>query len=702
MIDEHATTATIAQDGRHRCAGCGRPFTSKTLFDVHVSRCVVTSARPAPPPLEKKGRAFGQRVTLDQQAQRHRLVEEAKARLAAAVAPYETPALSEGSSTALADDAPSVRAGRSEGGEAPSASARSSSSGKRRQTTPKGRGATLPALARATPPPTFVESAPPAAHPTSSTTPAVPSTRKPRPDLDELDAYLIRTHETHTAKQQAVDLGRTYSYVVARRMTLARRGRLDLKRARYAQELRDWTEAEETYLREHIGALSFEEMGRHLGRTAVSLIVHSKRCGITRADRKANRDTLNAYDVGKILGQDPSQYVLREIIAWGLLRATRHPWLRANGRNGRAMQWAIKREDLVDFLIDYPWQYDHTRITDPFFRRVADEAWNRDPLYTTTEVAPMLGVKGQHNVSSFLMNTAPKFIPRSKLIVRRKGNPKAFKPRSFTGMTCFIPKSTIDAIKASGWVNYRTVLEDPEKLTAERAAQLLYGLPERPRYLTKSVLMHRARRFYALGAIATQTIKIGARHPWVVARPADVLALKDAFFARTTVSRLTATRRAMIGRHAPELLKDARALALAIATGSVPFAEWRYQEIRAAQELRWAQTKKWALVTRHVRRMLEHIGRKTKLGGSTRIRIYHSRACSPGLVQFPLEEARRRGLVLCEFCAFEAKSGARRRGRLVELPTCSSCGITYKRGRGRPPKVPTCPGCKSRPARRAA
>src|SRR6185503_20758442 len=126
------------------------------------------------------------------------------------------------------------------------------------------------------------------------------------------------------------------------------------------------------------------------------------------------------------------------------------------------------------------------------------------------------------------------------------------------------------------WVNYRTILDDPEKLTADRAAELLYGLPERPRYLTKSTLTNRARRFYALGAITTQTIKIGARRPWVVARPADVLALKDAFFARTTVSRLTATRRAMIERHQPELLKDPRALALAIATGSVPFTEWKH------------------------------------------------------------------------------------------------------------------------------
>jgi hypothetical protein len=682
-------TSAIATAPRMACSGCGRPFTSKANYDAHVARCVVTTSMQTPAPSISTPR-FGQRVTLDQQAQRHRLVEEARARLAAAAAPYEPVVLSEGSSTALADgqqpardtvDGPSVRA---------------VGTPLQRASAPR-----LPARTResnGTPRKSERE-------PRVATRNPHPSKGKRRTDIAERIEFIARTAGQLKAKEQAAQLGVSYALVSKHRQELARAGRIQLRRR--LSDHRGWTEAEEKFLRENVGRLSFAELAAHLHRSETACLIRVKReLDLDRHVRKANRGTLNGSDVARILGQD-IHFVERQMIKWGLLRAKKHPWLRTNAGNGSrarsTFQWAIERDDLVDFLIDYPWQYDRTRIEDPFFRRVADEAWNRDPLYTTTEVAPIIGVKGQHNVSSFLANTAPKFIPRSKLIVRRKGNPAATRPRSFTGMACFIPKSTIDAIKASGWVNYRTIQDDPEKLTADRAATLLYGLAERPRYITRSVLYQRARRFFEAGAIATQAIKLGARRPWIVARPADVLALKDAFFSRTTTSmRLTAARRAMIERHQPELLADPRALALALTTGQVPFVEWRREEMLAAQQLRWAATKKWALVTKHVRRLLEHIGPKTKLAGSKRIRTYHVRACSPGLVQFPLAEARRRGLEMCEHCEFEVKSGARRRGRLVELPTCSSCGITYQRGRGRPPKVPTCPTCKAHPTKRAA
>lgn len=516
-------------------------------------------------------------------------------------------------------------------------------------------------------------------------------------DRDRVDAFIRETNARLTVKEQAAALGVPYGFVVYRRMALVRAGAIAFTDRRYH---RHWTAEEDRYLQERVGAEPFEAIAKHLDRSVTSVIVRCKRAGISRRERKANRETLNASDVARILGQD-YHFVARQLIAWGLLKATRHPWL----TSAEGPQWAIRREDLVDFLLDYPWQYDRERITDPFFRRAADEAWSRDPLYTTQQVSRILGFGGKagdtgHAVSSFLKNTAPKILPKGTLVVRRRGDPRATWSRSFAGMQCFIPRSTLRAIQASGWRNYRAVAADPNAWTVEHAVKALWAHAERPPYLRRGVLANRVRRFYQTGAIPAKTVQVGAGRRWLLAAPDAVLALRSALFARdASVLRLTPTRRALIERHDPRWLADPAELARGLADGRLAelFRIWWSQETRAAQELRHVGTKQWALITRHVARTLELLGPKTKFAGPKRTAIYHLGACQRRLVAVPLAEARRRGLRCCGWCQFQREHPTMRqaaRGRRPVLVTCVACRTDFPRGTGRPPREPRCPGCR--------
>jgi hypothetical protein len=285
-----------------------------------------------------------------------------------------------------------------------------------------------------------------------------------------------------------------------------------------------------------------------------------------------------------------------------------------------------------------------------------------------------------------------------QLVIRRRGDPHVRPgPGGTNGGKLFVPRSTMRAIAASGWVNYRTVTEDPNKLTAEKAAELLYTDPARPPALTQKVLAQRVRRFMACGAIATKTIEFkGGRRPWVYATPADVRALRDAIFmseADVFAQRLSGPRMALLRRHEPELLRRPRDLALQQASGELAekLRTWFEWEQRAARDLHWRKTRSWALVTEHIARTLEAIGPKTKIGGRKRLRTYHLGPCATGLVEVPLWLARKRGLECCEHCAFESKFRRNNAIASCRSSPASSCRTTYRRGRGRPPKLPTCP-----------
>ncbi len=460
----------------------------------------------------------------------------------------------------------------------------------------------------------------------------------------------------------------------------------------------DWTDADRALYRELIGKVPLEEVARRLGRTVIAIENMRWKIGATQ---RANTGGLSAAEVAEIMGVDSHQVTDAGWIAWGLLRGKQIEFLHA-GAHSR--QWLIRREDLVDFLIDCPWQYDRERITDPFFRRVADEAWTRDPLYTSDEAARVLGLKEGHGFTHLVRNTLPKIIERRYLVVRRRGRPGA-SGASMRSQPVFVHRSLIERIQASGWRNYREIASDPDHWTAEGAIHRLMVLPDRPPYLKRTVLRERLQRFYRSGAIASREVSAGATKRYRVADKEAVLALKDALFARVSSTlRLTAARRGLLARHDPRWLADPAELARGLADGRLRdlFRIWWAQEQRAAAELRSANAKEWALVTRHVAQELELLGPKTKLGSKRRA-IFHRSACQRNLVAIPLKEARRRGLQECGWCAFQrqhpsmrpASRQVQRRGRFV---TCAVCGEDFRRGRGRPAREPRCSRCALRRA----
>ena len=522
--------------------------------------------------------------------------------------------------------------------------------------------------------------------------------------IEQRFAYLI-AHVDDRLEDQAKALGMGIANVSAYRQRLADRGLIEIKRL---GPRHDWTEADDQVLRDRIGTVPHEQLAAELGTNLQGLLLRSKRLGISRrAARKVNADHYNGYDVARILGVD-IHFVTHQMARWGLLRIRKHDWLKANGGNGRTrrstMQWTTTRQDVIDFLIDYPWQYDRERITDPFFRRAADEAWERDPLLTAKEVARILGFQGSsaesgHAVSSFLKHTAPKFVPRSKLVIRRRGNPRNVgRSTSESGMQTFIPRSTLLAIQASGWVNYKKVSADTEHPTVETAAKLLGEREDRPGYVTAAMLRERLRRFYKCGAIPTREIKLGARKPWMIARSMDdVLELLPALFARSNMSaRITPHHRALIRRHEPELLKDQRALLLAQATGELTnrLLDYMDQERRAEREFRLGGRTRAVYVAPHVARTLDILGNRTRYVGRRHGAAYHLQRCVRNLIAIPLKEARRHALRLCAHCDAVAKERGRRRRIQPVLVACSGCGDAFARPVGRPAKQPRCARCK--------
>ena len=520
--------------------------------------------------------------------------------------------------------------------------------------------------------------------------------------------FIARTHGQLSVAEQAEQLGISKALVSKHRQELARAGRISI---RHRGHRHAWTEADDRLLRERIGSMPHEDLAKKIGTNVAGLLLRSKRLGISRREaRKVNADHLNAYDVARILGVD-QKAVTHQWIRWGMLKAERHQWLRAHGTSragsGDTMQWTIRRQDVVEFLIDYPWQYDRERITDTFFRRVADEAWSRDPLYTTTEAAKILGFTGafggQHGVSSFLANTAPKFVPRSRLVVRRRGRP-GLSGRSLAGQLVFIPRSTLLAIKASGWVNVKTLVADPHWWTVERAAKELLEDPGCPGYITRSTLVERLRRFYTSGAIPSRTVPIPNRRPWLLAKPDDVRSMCSVLFARNShVLRMNDARRRLLERHDPGLLADPRALALALADGQMlhQFRVWMDEERQAQRELALFKAKKIAFVTKHVARVLETLNPKTRYKAPRRIATYHLLRHSEGLVAIPLREAKAHQLHVCGWCEFTRMERRRRAPQTPFLLTCVACGTRWPRGRGRPMREPRCSSCRSE-KRRAA
>lgn len=146
---------------------------------------------------------------------------------------------------------------------------------------------------------------------------------------------------------------------------------------------RAWTDAEDRELKARIGWDSPSSIAHSLGRSVNSIIVRSKRLGISRSQFQGA--IYSARDVGKIFGIDA--------------KTVSHVWIRSGALvgersfagAGKHRRWRIHTEAIETFIRDSVGRYDRHRIAKgTYWRELADRA--QHDLLTAEQAARRLNV----------------------------------------------------------------------------------------------------------------------------------------------------------------------------------------------------------------------------------------------------------------------------------------------------------------------
>jgi hypothetical protein len=143
---------------------------------------------------------------------------------------------------------------------------------------------------------------------------------------------------------------------------------------------REWTEAEEQFLRDNLGKMTDEEMGKALGRTRVAVLLHWKRDMQLTSPSKVPT-VLTAHQAARVLGIDAHKTC--HWVDVGFIKGR----LMAGGRKIRL----IERADLIEWAMNHDhWMYfDRRRVKDTELMRLLDKEakrWN-DDWWPTVKVA---------------------------------------------------------------------------------------------------------------------------------------------------------------------------------------------------------------------------------------------------------------------------------------------------------------------------
>ena len=175
------------------------------------------------------------------------------------------------------------------------------------------------------------------------------------------DADVIRLYRQGlTLRAMAEELGVPHWTSVQQRVhALMRRGLLDYGTRRR----RPWTEAEEQELRGLVGWHTEHQIAKLLRRSVDAIHVKTTRLGLSREWKGA----YTARAVGSIFRVDT-----KTVTIWmerGYLRGAR-----STVSCGISRKWRIEHEAIEAFIRDHPEHYERRRITEPFWRRLADQA----------------------------------------------------------------------------------------------------------------------------------------------------------------------------------------------------------------------------------------------------------------------------------------------------------------------------------------
>jgi hypothetical protein len=154
-----------------------------------------------------------------------------------------------------------------------------------------------------------------------------------------------------------------------------------------------WTKQELEYLADHYGALPNDVLARRLNRTEAAIKV-----AVTRKFRGLRRT--GAFYTARMLTLILGRKNPRTVALW-----IKHGWLKATKGPpgaGRSKMWNITENDIVALLKQQPWLADIKRMEEHYFRSIIRDEWNRDPWYSSKQVAPRLGMKSQQAVWRYI------------------------------------------------------------------------------------------------------------------------------------------------------------------------------------------------------------------------------------------------------------------------------------------------------------
>jgi hypothetical protein len=165
------------------------------------------------------------------------------------------------------------------------------------------------------------------------------------------------------------------------------------KRPGYPNNAKAWTQQDLDWLSEHYGILSDVAICRHLGRSFNAIRLASKR--ILHINRKMNFYT--AHEVARQLGLPDSKTVTHCWLRHGYIKGKRSPVV-----CGTRRMWMFTYEAIEKALYKRPWIAHEKDMPVGWFRALVAMEKQRDPWYSVTEAAPLLGVADGYRVANYI------------------------------------------------------------------------------------------------------------------------------------------------------------------------------------------------------------------------------------------------------------------------------------------------------------
>lgn len=154
-----------------------------------------------------------------------------------------------------------------------------------------------------------------------------------------------------------------------------------------------WAEEELQYLADRYGVVSDEVIMKKLGRSRRAIIIAARRKlgGLRRKD-----NFYTARELAKILGICDAK-----TIVWWRSKG----WItgkRNSMRAGLSQVWHFSEGQVVRCLRRRPWLVDLQKMDEHYFRSVVKKEWERDPWFTSDEVASLLGIKSGDTIRRYI------------------------------------------------------------------------------------------------------------------------------------------------------------------------------------------------------------------------------------------------------------------------------------------------------------